>query len=64
MAAYLAVINHKEAEVDPDAFQLFCDSFLDWFYSKKEYCWNYLNSTVRNYISKIIFICVESDQKK
>ena len=51
-AAILAVINQEEAVIDPDKFESFCNSFLDWFFAS-EFSWNYQSSTVSNFKNHI-----------
>ena len=41
----LAVLCEKEAEIDIEAFEAFCNSFLDWFYAS-DWSWNFQNTSV------------------
>ena len=42
----LAVLCEKEVKVDVEAFEAFCNEFLDWFYSS-ELKWNHQNVSVK-----------------
>ena len=49
VATLLAVINTKDADIDPDEFEKFCDEHLEKWYDS-QYSWNRHNPTVRKTI--------------
>ena len=55
IATLLAVINTKNADIDPDEFEKFCDDHLEKWYDSP-YSWNRHNPTVRKLICAVYFV--------
>ena len=56
----LAVLCEKEVEIIVEAFEAFCNEFLDWFYSNDELNWNHQNPTVYKIKIWILFYKIRS----
>ena len=56
VATLLSVINSKNADIDPDEFEKFCDQHLEKWYNSP-YSWNKHNPTVRKTFHIIATLC-------
>ena len=54
--AVLAVLSEKEAEIDIEAFEAFCNEFLNWFYPNPDVNWNFQNTSGRFTNFKISYL--------
>ena len=50
----LAVLCEKDAEPIPEAFEAFCNAYLDWFYPNPDVNWNFHNPTVTRCFKYVI----------